>query len=67
MGRLFGSGPRRVTLSAKLQVTDRPFLCGRYEEYVDQHYKEYLKDQGKVDSVRWNLEREEGKRHRQII
>ncbi|XP_062822761.1 intraflagellar transport protein 172 homolog isoform X1 [Anolis carolinensis] len=23
----------------------------RYEEYVDQHYKEYLKNQGKVDSL----------------
>ncbi|XP_053107178.1 intraflagellar transport protein 172 homolog isoform X2 [Hemicordylus capensis] len=26
-------------------------LDPRYEEYVDQHYKEYLKDQGKVDSL----------------
>lgn len=24
----------------------------RYEDYVDQHYKEFLKNQGKVDSVR---------------
>lgn len=24
----------------------------RYEVYVDQHYKEFLKNQGKVDSVR---------------
>lgn len=36
------------------------FLCGRYEEYVDQHYKEYLKNQGKVDSVSRNLEWGEG-------
>ncbi|KAJ7341442.1 hypothetical protein JRQ81_005540 [Phrynocephalus forsythii] len=26
-------------------------LDPRYEDYVDQHYKEYLKDQGKVDSL----------------
>ncbi|XP_048371540.1 intraflagellar transport protein 172 homolog [Sphaerodactylus townsendi] len=26
-------------------------LDPRYEEYVDEHYKEYLKDQGKVDSL----------------
>ncbi|KAF7235879.1 hypothetical protein EYD10_17309 [Varanus komodoensis] len=26
-------------------------LDPRYEEYVDQHYKEYLKNQGKVDSL----------------
>nr|XP_020664000.1 intraflagellar transport protein 172 homolog [Pogona vitticeps] len=26
-------------------------LDPRYEEYVDQHYKAYLKDQGKVDSL----------------
>ncbi|XP_042302841.1 LOW QUALITY PROTEIN: intraflagellar transport protein 172 homolog [Sceloporus undulatus] len=26
-------------------------LDPRYEEYVDQHYKNYLKDQGKVDSL----------------
>lgn len=24
----------------------------RYEDYVDQHYKDFLKNQGKVDSVR---------------
>jgi len=27
-------------------------LDPRYEDYVDQHYKEFLKNQGKVDSVR---------------
>lgn len=27
-------------------------LLRRYEDYVDQHYKDFLKDQGKVDSVR---------------
>lgn len=27
-------------------------LFHRYEDYVDQHYKEFLKNQGKVDSVR---------------
>lgn len=26
-------------------------LDSRYEDYVDQHYKEFLKNQGKVDSV----------------
>lgn len=25
----------------------------RYEDYVDQHYKDFLKNQGKVDSVRF--------------
>lgn len=27
-------------------------MSGRYEDYVDHKYKEYLKNQGKVDSVR---------------
>lgn len=27
-------------------------IFGRYEDYVDQKYKEHLKNQGKVDSVR---------------
>ncbi|KAL7987120.1 hypothetical protein Chor_006039, partial [Crotalus horridus] len=35
-------------LDPRTEMTN--FLCGRYEEYVDQHYKEYLKNQGKVDS-----------------
>lgn len=26
-------------------------MSGRYEDYVDHKYKEYLKNQGKVDSV----------------
>lgn len=26
-------------------------MCCRYEDYVDHKYKEYLKNQGKVDSV----------------
>lgn len=33
------------------------YLCtsSRYEDYVDQHYKEFLKNQGKVDSVRLSV------------
>lgn len=27
----------------------------RYEDYVDQKYKEHLKNQGKVDSVRTDV------------
>lgn len=27
----------------------------RYEDYVDQHYKEFLKNQGKVDSVKLSV------------
>lgn len=29
----------------------RPLVLPRYEEYVDQKYKDHLKNQGKVDSV----------------
>lgn len=29
-----------------------PAHLHRYEDYVDEHYKEFLKNQGKVDSVR---------------
>lgn len=33
-------------------LIDITLIFGRYEDYVDQKYKEHLKNQGKVDSVR---------------
>lgn len=41
-----------------------PSLPSRSEEYVDQCYKEYLKNQGKVDSVRMDLSGVEGQDQR---
>lgn len=46
-------GTRKCEISAHLH---------RYEDYVDQHYKEFLKNQGKVDSVRL-AELAGGRRH----
>lgn len=43
MGRVWC--PRTVQLAVSVYLP-------RYEDYVDQHYKEFLKNQGKVDSVR---------------
>lgn len=39
-----------------------PAHLHRYEDYVDEHYKEFLKNQGKVDSVR-RAELAGGRRH----
>lgn len=41
-------------MTCLLLFTDITLIC-RYEDYVDQKYKEHLKNQGKVDSVRTDI------------
>lgn len=42
----------QVTVTRSFLPHGSALISGRYEDYVDHKYKEYLKNQGKVDSVR---------------